>query len=193
MLLRQRVCASQELSTEAPSEFRIFRAGINETSKGSTLFDDEAAASVMAAWQRWGVDLMIDLEHQSLDAGAGARDDAADARGWCKLEVRNGELWAVNVQWTPDGTRRLKERTQRYVSPAFIQDEESDRVLEMLNIALCAMPATYAPQALIAASIAERIRAAASARLRASAPRVTIQLSALQRARVDSMLRKLSK
>lgn len=136
---------------EPPTEFRIFRAGENPSTKGVVLFDADAARTVIAAWERWGNDLMIDLEHQSLDANASSREDAPDARGWCRLEVRDGELWAVDVRWNPDGERRIRERRQRYVSPTFFYDDDG-RVLEIVNIALCAMPATHDAQPLIAAT-----------------------------------------
>ena len=142
-------------TVDLPREFRLFRAGSNRTSKGTFLFDTEAARSVMAAYRQAGTDVMIDLEHQSLSADASARPDSADARGWFKLELRNGELWAVNVTWTPDGARRLSERTQRYISPTFLHDalpDGSKRVVELLNVALVAMPATHSPHELVAAS-----------------------------------------
>lgn len=133
-----------------PCEFRLFRAGENDTTKGVFVFDDEAARAVLAnAAARGGVDYPIDLEHLSLD-DAGRHYDP-DARGWFKLAVRNGELWAVDVRWTPDGQRRLSERTQRYVSPAFLTDDEG-RVTEIVNVALVAMPATNGTPALVAAS-----------------------------------------
>lgn len=134
-----------------PTEFRLFRAGENETTKGTFIFDAEAASAVMAAAaQRDGVDYPIDLEHLSLES-TDSRSFDPDARGWFCLAVRNGELWAVNVRWTPDGQRRLSERTQRYVSPAFTVDDE-DRVTEIVNVALVAMPATHGTPALVAAN-----------------------------------------
>jgi phage I-like protein len=133
------------------------------------LFDAQAARDVMQAFKRDGVDMMIDLEHQSLDAGDESRADASDARGWVQLTVRNGELWAVGVTWTVDGARRLKEKTQRYISPVVACDQETDRAKFVFNLALCAAPATHGAQALIAASrnlnqsqdkFAARVRAA---------------------------------
>jgi Mu-like prophage I protein len=131
-----------------PSEFRLFRQGVNTSTNGDFLFDEAAAALVMAQLAKHDVDLMIDLEHLSLDEESPAFDP--DARGYCRLEVREGELWAVNVAWTPDGARRLTEKTQRFVSPFFAYDEES-RVTRIVNIALTAMPATDSAQALVAA------------------------------------------
>jgi phage I-like protein len=129
------------------TEFRLFRAGENHTEKGTFLFDAVAARAVMNAFRRQGVDLMIDLEHLSLDDSCPAFDP--DARGWYRLEVRPGpELWAVGVRWTEDGARRIKEGLQRYISPAFTTDADG-RVLQIINIALTAMPATHQTQALL--------------------------------------------
>lgn len=143
---------------EPPNAFRIFRAGVNTTTKGNFLFDAEAAASVMHEFKLHGADLMIDLNHDSLDKEVRkARVDALDARGWCALEVRETpegpELWACNVQWTPDGAERLRSKKQRYVSPVFADDPKTGRVLHVVNIALCAMPATDHAMPLVAATV----------------------------------------
>jgi len=153
------------LLTEAPpAEFRVFKAGLNPTENGySVLFDAAAAASVLEAAKTWGVEMMIDLEHESLTGDPAVRADQKDARGWFQLEVRNGELWAVNVRWTPDGQRRLTEKTQRYVSPAFATEAVEgqpgvERIVAVQNIALTAMPATRSAAPLVAAKRAPLAR-----------------------------------
>jgi phage I-like protein len=153
--------APQAQEKAPPTEFRIFAAGVtlvrlNECER--IVYDAAAEAQVLAAWRKHGADVMIDLEHFSIldpKDKAAARADAVDARGWCKLAARNGELWAVNVRWTPDGARRLMSGAQRYVSPVFSQDEH-DRPTEIVNIALCAMPAMCGLDSLIAASAKAR-------------------------------------
>lgn len=141
-----------DVSAALPTEFRLFVPGWNDTENGRYLFDDEAAASVMAAAAKWGVDLMIDLEHQALDPFAPPEPTARDARGWFRLELRDGELWAVGVTWTEDGARRLTEKRQRYVSPAFSVDPETSRITSIINVAIVAIPATHGTPALVAAS-----------------------------------------
>jgi len=146
------VALSVSADAPLPTEFRIFRVGVNETTEGPLVFDAEAAAAVMAAFRKRGVDIAIDLQHDSISQAArAARNDAADARGWCSLEVRDGELWAVAVRWTPDGERRLREGTQRYISPVAFFDRESYRVTEIFNLALVSQPATHDAQPLVAA------------------------------------------
>ena len=139
-----------ELPTDPPDKFRIFRRGLNTTSKGPLLFSPRSAQLVMEAYERAGVDVMIDLNHDSIDEEiAKHRVDALDARGWCKLAVVSGELWAINVTWTPDGEERIRTRKQRYISPV-CGHEEDGTVTEIYNIALCAMPATHNAQPLVA-------------------------------------------
>ncbi len=136
-----------------PSEFRLFTAGWNDTENGRYLFDAEAAASVMAAYAKWGVDIAIDLEHQMLDGRPQPDPTARDARGSCSLELRpDGSLWAVNVKWTADGAERLTQKRQRYVSPAFGVDEATSRVTSIVNVAITSIPATHDTPALVAAS-----------------------------------------
>jgi hypothetical protein len=153
-----RVAWSAELAAAAdgslPTEFRIFKYGVNETAKGSCLFDEEAAAAVMARYAKEGHDLMLDLEHHWSGNSASARADAADARGWFKLELRNGELWGVDLKLTPDGARRLTEKTQRYTSPLFLERKADSRVVRIVNVALVANPATFGAEPLVAASAA---------------------------------------
>ncbi len=136
-----------------PTEFRLFVKGWNETENGKFLFDSASAKAVMAAYAAWGVDLAIDLEHGMLEVEAGSADPTArDARGWCKLELRQGELWACDVKWTSDGATRLSEKRQRYISPAFEVDPKTKRILKVVNVAITAIPATHKTPALIAAS-----------------------------------------
>jgi hypothetical protein len=137
-----------------PREFRVLRYGLNPNLNGPPiLFDEEAAGNVAQSFKQHGTDAMIDLEHLSLDDTAPNYDP--DARAWFKWEVRkdaNGkpELWAAEVSWTPDGTRRLSDRTQRYFSPVFRHDAKR-RPTRMVNLALCAMPALDSLEPLVAA------------------------------------------
>jgi phage I-like protein len=137
----------------APREFRIFRAGANDTVKGVFLFDEAAAASVLAEFDAHGIELMIDWDHASLDTSA-ARDpaEAGKAAGWCTLEVRDGELWAVNVRWTDAAAEKIAAREWRFMSPAFNTDREG-RVTSLLNVAITNLPATRRLDPLVAASL----------------------------------------
>jgi phage I-like protein len=125
---------------EAPKEFRIFAAGTIPTKKGVFVFDEKSAESVMKHAEEYGNDFAVDYEHGMFSfislPGTGA------AAGWFTPEVRNGELWAVNVQWTDAARERLEAREYRYHSPTFRHESEGGRILELLNVALTNVPAT---------------------------------------------------
>jgi phage I-like protein len=135
---------------EPPSEFRLFTAGQVETTKGTFTFDAEAASKVMAEYGAHGIDLMIDYDHASL-AGVSLDPAAAGkAAGWFNLELRNGELWAVNVRWTEPAAEALRAKEWRFMSPAFTTD--GDQITSVMNVAITNLPATRRLEPLMAAS-----------------------------------------
>jgi phage I-like protein len=138
------------LGKEPPKEFVIFPAGRVQTAKGNFLFDDIASKMVMADYEQAGIRRMVDLEHLSTDPNAPNYDP--DARAYFDLELRNGQLWAINVEWSPDGDNRIRTGKQRYISPAFAFDKVTKRITSLYNVAIVAIPATYDMPALVAAS-----------------------------------------
>ncbi len=149
--MKRRFLKLTALEGTAPTEFRIFRAGVNESTKGSVTFDAKAAKAVMAAWKDYGNDLPVDYGHAMVQGLAVDPALAGKAAGWFDLEVRDGELWAVNVRWTDAAATALEAKEYRYFSPAFYTDEEG-RVIEIVNVALTNLPATKDLDALVAAS-----------------------------------------
>jgi len=130
-------------------EFRIFPFGRVETTKGTFLFDEEAARRVMRAWMEYGNRLSIDYEHQALEP---VSNGPVPAAGWFDLEVREDGLWAVNVEWTPRAMELLRNREYRYFSPAFYVDEDG-RIVELINLALTNLPATKRMEPLVAKAV----------------------------------------
>ncbi len=135
-----------------PSEFRIFTAGTVDTVKGQFLFDENSAVSVMAEYEAHGIDIAVDYDHAMLNDRAIDPAQAGKAAGWFNLEVRGGELWAVNVRWTEPAAAALSRKEWRYMSPAFEVDAEG-RVTSLLNVAITNLPATRKLQPLMAASV----------------------------------------
>lgn len=134
--------------TGPPTAFRIWKAGDNITDHGPTVFSDRSAKLLMAQQVQRGNRFPIDIDHLSLDKAAPL--ESRRAVGWFDVEVRNGELWAVNVEWTDVVRSGLtKEPPEwRYHSPAYDQDAETGEVTSLLNLAITNLPATHAVTAL---------------------------------------------
>jgi phage I-like protein len=137
------------LDGQAPTEFRIFAAGFIETTKGVFKFDDKAADSVMAAVADWGNDYCVDYGHSMLSFFNIDPAESMKAAGWFTPQLRAGELWATNVQWTKKASDMLTAREARYISPAFNYDDDG-RITELVNAALTNIPATKKQTPLVA-------------------------------------------
>jgi hypothetical protein len=134
-----------------PDRFRIFTAGEVVTSKGTFIFDAEAADAVMAEYAKHGNDLMVDYDHASIGSMPVDPALASRAAGWFGLELAtDGSLWAVNVKWTEPAAIALSRKEWRYMSPYFAT--ENNRIVALRNVALTNMPATRRLEPLMAAS-----------------------------------------
>jgi hypothetical protein len=123
--------------------------GENHTSQGVFSLDRAGAESVMASFEKKGVDLAIDYEHQTFAAKDNGKP--APAAGWFKPEARADGIWATNVKWTDPAAAMLKAKEYRYFSPTFRRDSKN-RILELRPMALTNDPASHGIEALVAAS-----------------------------------------
>lgn len=133
-----------------PKEFRIFPAGAVESHKGTFQFTEASATKVMARAEKYGNDFSIDYQHGMFNILSADPSESAKAAGWFKPEVRNGELWATDVSWTPKAAQMLSNREYRYISPAFDHNPDSGEVAMLRNVALTNIPAIYDLEPLLA-------------------------------------------
>ena len=139
-----------EPGDKPPTEFRLFRAGNNETTKGTFVFDAKGSQQVIVAYQRRGTRCFFDWNHASLDPKPMDPKVAMRAAGWFDIEDRGGELWATNITWTKDALEEFEAKRVAYFSPAFSTDK-SNRVVDFINCALTNLPATHDIDQLVAA------------------------------------------
>lgn len=140
-------------SDAPPSEFCVFHKGAMRTSKGTFQFSDASALAVMTRAATYGNDFPIDYDH-AMHAGISLDPaESGKASGWFKPELRDGELWATNVRWTPKASKMLTDREYRYFSPVFgiTEDGEIDC---LMSVALTNLPATYGQEPLMASQTA---------------------------------------
>lgn len=135
-----------------PSEFVLLKSGENEYEGGKLIFDAKAAESVMSRYQKRGIQLMADYEHQSLNTSLTGPIPAA-AKKWTP-EVRDGSLVASNIAWTPRAKQMLADGEYRYFSIACRVEPKTGRVSELINFALTNNPAANRIEPLVAASLA---------------------------------------
>lgn len=96
-------------------------------------------AAVVEASRALNMDLPVDYEHQTDLAEKNGQP--APAAGWIKaLEVRADGIWA-RVEWTDRAREMLAAKEYRYLSPVFMVEKKTDRVLQIQRVALTNNPA----------------------------------------------------
>ena len=139
-----------------PTEYLMFGPGVNETVKGPLLFDDEAAAAVLAFYEGRGRKRLAgDWEHDSM-VPAGERPPGyrgSPASHWFDLDVRPGpELWATSVKWTPTAFAQIQAGEYAHTSPVVKFQKNTGRIMAVLSSALTNDPATIGQPQLVAAT-----------------------------------------
>lgn len=106
--------------------------------KAWTLTFDDAAA-VIARWRQRETPLVVDYEHQTINAAENGKP--APAAGWIEsLEAGMDGLYAT-VKWTDAARAFIQADEYRYISPVFSFDPETGAVLELKSAALTNYPA----------------------------------------------------
>jgi len=170
---------------EPPSEFRIWAFGEIETTKGTFLFDEDAATSVMESFRDYGNRLTFDYEHAATDSSARAGD--GKAAGSFLLELRADGLWAVDCRWTTAAAQGIRDREWLYFSPTFEIESKTGRILNVINIALTNVPATKRMRPLVAAHQERPMNAAERAKKMKEARERMAQAKAAQEAALAEM------
>jgi phage I-like protein len=82
-------------------------------------------------------DIPVDIEHSTEEPGGG------EAVGWArKFKIEDDLIWAC-VNWGPKGVTALRNKAQRYTSPAFtfLPDEDTDGLIDtIVSIGLVTHP-----------------------------------------------------
>lgn len=162
---RKRVALSIELmldqGKEPPTEFRIMKRGITQTSKGLYNCSENSQTSCMEAAAQYGNDYPIDYGHAMHSYLSVDPAEAGKASGWFTLASRDDGLWATNVRWTPKAKQMLSDKEYRYFSPVFHHTDDGE-VTDLVSVGLTNIPATYGMEPLMATQKGEKPKPPAS-------------------------------
>lgn len=136
-----------------PTEIRLLRAGVNETTKGPIVCNAKAARATIAAVVAHYGRPVLNFDYGHGQVGFVGSYETARSAGWFELQERAGALWATNIEWTPRAKQALSEREFRYFSPALMRDPDSGEIKSLINVALTNTPATKGQLPLVASAV----------------------------------------
>lgn len=122
-----------------PLWVELLPAGRAISGRDGRCWINDKPEDIVAAFAAHGADLPIDVEHSTERKGPAG--EPAPAMGWIKaLEVRaGGAIWGL-VEWTDQGRSIVGDKSYRYLSPVFLHETHSGRILKLLSAGLTNQP-----------------------------------------------------
>jgi phage I-like protein len=134
-------CA-QLLPEGVPEWVQLLPAGEVVSRDGRGPWRNDDPESVLEAFSAWGMPLLVDYEHQSLDAKD--KTEPTPAAGWIdRLEIRDGEVWGHVEKWTERAASMLAASEYRFLSPVFNYEPKSGVIRQLCGAGLTNNPALY--------------------------------------------------
>ena len=92
----------------------------------------------------FGIKLVIDYEHQSLNCAANG--NPAPAAGWIgKLEKRENGIWATELEWSEAAKQFIESKQYRYISPVICFDDRDPHTDTWIGCSLHSVALTNTP------------------------------------------------
>lgn len=145
-----------QIGKPPPRELRIFKWGLNETTKGPLTFDEDSAKLVMSAFASRGVAQSFDLWHSQFDDTLPPEKKLTVGNYF--LEVRgsakagDGGLFVTQCQFSPDVAAEISQGKWPYLSPVPLHTKEG-KIVDVRGCALVGRPATCGAVPLLLSSL----------------------------------------
>ena len=120
--------------------------------------DADIAAALIAKVGARTNDLVVDYEHQTLNAEENGKE--APASGWIdpqSLEYRPGEGLFAAVKWTATAQQYIDNDEYRFLSPVFPYHAKTGAILDVHNVALTNFPGLDGMAAVNVAALRSRL------------------------------------
>lgn len=140
------------IGAEPPKEFRVFTWGTNPTTKGPLRLTPEGAQQIIERYKDRAVVKCFDYFHATYDPAA--TGEAKKAAGQFRPEIRADGLWFVDIQWTPNAAKAIRDGEWPYISPAVVHTKDGN-IIDLKNAGLVTDPGTIGATPTILSAIAK--------------------------------------
>ncbi|MDD3535370.1 MAG: phage protease [Candidatus Cloacimonetes bacterium] len=126
----------------APNEIHIVPIG-DYPQRGFRITREDCY-DIIRNFKAFGIKLVIDFEHQSLNAADNGQP--APAAGWISsLELRENGVYATQVEWTEEAREMIKAKKYAYVSPVLVFNDNDPHTNAWIGCSLHSVALTNTP------------------------------------------------
>jgi|GEM_PF-2017524 len=137
-----RVLSFSQQIDGAPKEIHIVPIG--EWKERGFRITKEDCQDIIRNFESFGIKLVIDYEHQSLNTQWNGQP--APAAGWIgKLELREKGVYATDVEWTDEAVELIKSKKYGYISPVIVFDDHDPHDDSWIGCSLHSVAMTNTP------------------------------------------------
>lgn len=137
-----RVLSFSQEGQGSPKEIHIVPIG--EWKERGFRISKEDCDDIVRNFKNFGIKLVIDYEHQSLNSQCNGQP--APAAGWIgNLELREKGVYATDVEWTDEAVELIKSMKYCYISPVIVFDDHDPHDDSWIGCSLHSVALTNTP------------------------------------------------
>lgn len=137
-----RVLSFSQAVDGSPKEIHIVPIG--EWKERGFRITKEDCDDIVRNFKTFGIKLVIDYEHQSLNSQWNGQP--APAAGWIGgLELREKGVYATDLQWTDEALEQIKSKKYGYISPVIVFDDHDPHDDSWIGCSLHSVALTNTP------------------------------------------------
>ncbi|MBU0718919.1 MAG: phage protease, partial [Planctomycetes bacterium] len=144
-------CRSRDAVGHGVKELLLCPDGVVKSKNGTFVMDDAAAGSIIGEFKSHGVDVVVDIDHATLQT-----DKPAPAAGWIKdLFYQPGRGLLALVLWNDRAREMIRAGEYAYISPVLMVRKSDRRAVSLHSAAVTNKPAIPAMERVAASARAE--------------------------------------
>ncbi len=137
-----RVLSFSQAVDGSPKEIHIVPIG--EWKERGFRVTKEDCEDIVRNFNAFGIKLVIDYEHQSLNSQWNGQP--APAAGWIgRLELREKGVYATDLEWTEEALEQIKNKKYGYISPVIVFDDHDPHDDSWIGCSLHSVALTNTP------------------------------------------------
>lgn len=126
-----------------PTEMLLYKWGENQSEKGTVYLTEKSAKQIMARFEKKGVALAFDVDHNSEIPVKTTDTLPPGTPGLFKLAITKEGIAATDITYTPQWIPLLQSGSYAFISPSIFYDADTKEIVHIKKAAITNYPALH--------------------------------------------------